>query len=342
MIDTKTKSKILIVEDSTTIAVDIKRKLLALGYDVSGIVTEGEKAVQVAGELLPDLILMDIILRGEVDGIHAAQTILERFNIPCIYVTGHTDHQLERLLQSNPYGYIVKPADSHMMKITIEMALNKHALNLQLQQSINQKEMLCKEIHHRVKNNFYIISSLIELQMENIRDAESKQLIMDIHSRIKAMSLIHERLYQSDDIDRIEFGNYIQMITKDLHNMFNLSSKTIIAKLDLEEIFLLVEQAIPCGLILNELLTNIYKYAFPENYNGEPEISISFHKKEHSTVELKVSDNGAGMSDEIDIDTCESLGLKMVSMLTKQLNGTFSITSKSGMMFVIKFKNRIT
>ncbi len=207
--------------------------------------------------------------------------------------------------------------------------------NLQL--SLREKEILLMEIHHRVKNNLQIISSLIELQADNIADSVMKMLNEDLNTRIRAMSLIHERLYQTGDFAHIDFAEYIMLITSDLQNTYQLYSSNCTVEYDTDHIELDIVTAIPCGLMLNEMLSNSFKYAFPHSFNGQKTINITFHERDSKVIELIVSDNGIGLPEDVDPTDKKTLGLSLIYLLADQIQGTISIDREGGTKYSILF-----
>jgi|GEM_PF-3419820 len=187
-----------------------------------------------------------------------------------------------------------------------------------LKASLQEKEVLLKEIHHRVKNNLQIVSSLLRLQSRKIQDKETADAFRDSQNRIKSMALVHETLYRSEDLSKVYLNEYINKLTIDLIRSFE-SGKKVKFYPELEEVFLSIDKAIPFGLILNELITNCLKHAFPAERQGE--IYVGLNSDGHSLT-LTVRDNGIGMPEDIDLNNLSSLGLILVQSLVKQLKGT--------------------
>jgi PAS domain S-box-containing protein len=205
----------------------------------------------------------------------------------------------------------------------------------QIKGSLHEKEILLKEIHHRVKNNLQIIKSLLNLQSRKIQDEELLRLFSDSQNRIRAIALIHEKLYKSKDLSSIDFAEYIKTMTQELH-MIYIENAQIKIQTELESILLNIQQAIPCGLILNELLTNAFKYAFPDGWKNEAVITISLHHESNDRIVLIVSDNGVGIPDDIDIKEAESLGLQLITILAKdQLEGEIKLERRGGTRFTV-------
>ncbi|MGC9517191.1 MAG: histidine kinase dimerization/phosphoacceptor domain -containing protein [Methanomicrobiales archaeon] len=201
--------------------------------------------------------------------------------------------------------------------------------------SLNEKEVLLKEIHHRVKNNLQIISSLLNLQSNFIEDQEYLSVFRESQNRIKSMALIHEQLYQSRDLTHINFEEYMNDIVNHLIHAYATDLRRINITKNIENVSMGIETAIPCGLIINEIVSNALKHAFPHNKSGE--IKIEF-KSQDEEYYLKISDNGIGLPPDFDINKSKSLGLKLVNILITQIDGTLEINRTGKTEFKIKFK----
>ena len=206
-----------------------------------------------------------------------------------------------------------------------------------INESLQEKVVLLREIHHRVKNNLQVISSLLNLQSGYIEDQKSLEIFRESQNRVRSMALIHEKLYQSKDLNRVEFSEYIQSLSKDLFRSYNLDASKIKLVSDLEGVKLEIDIAILCGLIVNELITNCFKHAFPEGRKGEVIISMKELKQRNFT--LVVKDNGIGFPINIDYKNTESLGLQLVNTLTDQLGGTLSLLRNGYTEFRIEFSS---
>jgi two-component sensor histidine kinase len=199
---------------------------------------------------------------------------------------------------------------------------------------LQQKELLLKEIHHRVKNNLQMISSLLRLQSGSVKDPEVLDLLRESQSRVRSLALVHQQLYSSTDLAKVDFAEHVAGFVVELFRMYNAESRRIAFKLDLENVLLDIDTAIPSGLLLNELLVNSLKHAFPGGpKDGQGEISIGLHAREPRGFILTVSDNGVGLPKELNISKPESLGLRLVCGLTEQLRGTIQHSSGPGTEF---------
>ena len=206
--------------------------------------------------------------------------------------------------------------------------------------SLQEKELLLRELHHRVKNNLQIISSLINLQSQGIKNKEDLEIFRESQSRVKSMAIIHEKLYQSTDLSNINFGEYIQSLVSYLVSYY--SKEMIEIDMDVKEDDVLnMDTAVPCGLIINELLINSLKHAFKGISHGKITIKFCSDHKKPANYTLIVADNGIGIPPEIDIDNPQRLGLQLVVSLTSQLDGKIFLDTTDGTKFTIKFKELI-
>ncbi|MDF1537209.1 MAG: PAS domain S-box protein [bacterium] len=206
-----------------------------------------------------------------------------------------------------------------------------------VRRSLEEKETLLREIHHRVKNNLQVISGLLNLQARYINDEASRGVYKDSQNRVISMALIHEKLYQARDLSRINFGDYIRHLAQNLFVSYGMKGGKVGFVLDAEPTSMVVDTAIPCGLIVNELISNAIKHAFPGGRAGE--IRVSFRKLNgEKTYELIVCDDGVGFPDGVDLYRSGSLGLKLVRILVEQLGGTLKVNNDGGVFFRIRFK----
>ena len=206
---------------------------------------------------------------------------------------------------------------------------------VELKKSADEKTVLLKEIHHRVKNNLEIISSLLELQSATIEDENVLGAVAEGRNRVKSMSLIHQKLYQTDNLASIDMQHYIEDLSRFLYNTFNIKGKEINTVVNAPNISLDVDTAVPIGLILNELISNAYKYAFMEKDAGT--INIRLSKLGDDKLELVMSDDGKGLPEDFNVSRSASLGLRLVSILTRQLKGQLTTTSENRTQFQIIF-----
>ncbi len=195
----------------------------------------------------------------------------------------------------------------------------------QIKSSLREKEVLLKEIHHRVKNNLQITSSLLRLQSDYIKDDYAKELFTESQNRIRSMALVHEKLYQSNDLSKINFIDYVKTLSNLLLRSYSADAEKVNLNVQGAELFLGIDIAVPCGLIINELISNCLKHAFPPGRNGKVMIVI---ERKNNKVSLSVTDNGVGFPQNFDYEQTSSLGLQLVRTLTKQLGGDIQIMNE--------------
>ncbi len=203
-----------------------------------------------------------------------------------------------------------------------------------LKTSLEEKEILLREIHHRVKNNLQIISSLLSLQRIQVEDKQTADILWECQGRVRTMAMIHENLYQSQDIGYINFRNYVEKMLYDIFNSYHVDEKSINLNTQVESVEMGIETAMPCGLIINELATNSIKHAFPQG-NGNIKIELKSDGKAHV---LSFADDGIGLPLDIDPKKSKKLGLMVVKTLVNQLNGAMEIDRTNGTKFIIKFR----
>ena len=204
----------------------------------------------------------------------------------------------------------------------------------QIRASLREKEVLLREIHHRVKNNLQITSSLLRLQSASIQDARARELFAESQNRIRSMALVHEKLYGSSDLSRIDFSEYVATLAALLFRSFAVSPSRIVFRVEGERVFLSVDAAVPCGLIVNELISNAIKHAFPDGRTGEVMVRIA---AEDGAVSISVRDDGIGLPPGFDIDRSDTLGLQLVRTLSDQLRAQLEVDRGPGAEFRVRF-----
>ena len=205
----------------------------------------------------------------------------------------------------------------------------------ELETSLEEKSVLLKEVHHRVKNNLQVISSLLNLQAARISDTEILSMFSESRDRIRSMALVHEKLYQSSDLAQVDFGEYLRGLSNQLMQSYSSQSRRIKMNVEIENISLGIDQAVPCGLIVNEVITNSIKHAFPDYQEGE--ITIRLHRTSSNQVKLLIRDNGIGIPSSLSLENPSTLGMQIVSLLTEQIGGEVNILRKRGTGFEITF-----
>jgi len=202
--------------------------------------------------------------------------------------------------------------------------------------SLAEKEVLLKEIHHRVKNNLQVINSLLNLQSERIQDEESLSIFEKCKNRISSIALVHEKLYESKDLANINFGEYVRTLTTQMFGSCPPNLSAVKLRINASDVFLKLNQAIPCSLIINELVMNAMKYAFPQGQEGE--IVVALKSTNKGKITLIVADNGVGLPHNFDINKSETLGMQIINALVKKLDGSFEIDRSKGSKFTILFQ----
>lgn len=205
-----------------------------------------------------------------------------------------------------------------------------------IENSLVEKETLLKEIHHRVKNNLQIVSSLLNLQANRMEDDNLKKIMTEAKNRINSMALIHQKIYQSGNLSSIDFQTYIEQMTQSMEANFNVHNKKITYDINTNGVVLDIDTSIPLGLIINELLTNIYKYAFIDRDKGR--ITINLQQKNEEELELHIADDGVGLPSNFDMNTVNSLGVKLIKGLSNQLKGAIRYENNNGTHCFINFK----
>ncbi|MEO7309651.1 MAG: sensor histidine kinase [Chitinophagaceae bacterium] len=209
-----------------------------------------------------------------------------------------------------------------------------------LEQSLGEKEMLLKEIHHRVKNNLTVIGSMLELQSNGIEDATARAALAAGQNRVSSMALIHQRLYQHENLAAIEFGGFVKDLTRQISSVFKKAAGEVQIEIQVGDTLLDIDTAMPLGLIMNELLTNSYKYAF--NGAGTGAIYIELQELQAGIFILTYTDNGPGIASNIDPKTTRSMGLRLIHQLSRQLGGNATYQYANGTRFIIQFKDSNT
>jgi PAS domain S-box-containing protein len=208
-------------------------------------------------------------------------------------------------------------------------------LQQQIEASLKEKDVLLKEIHHRVKNNLQIIISLLNLQSGYIKDETTLKAVKDGQSRVRSMALVHEKFYQSDTVTEIDFAEYLKKLCQFLYQSYGDKTDRIDVVIKGDQVLLDMDTAMPCALLVNEIVSNAYKYAFPGQRSGT--ILIELKKRDHKT-QLRISDNGVGFPAGYDFEKSESLGMQLVQALTSQIDGELNVSHENGSSFEVSFQ----
>ena len=375
----KKPNKILAIEDDDYIQEIFTSFLGTDGYDVISA-SDGVEGIEKFHKENPDLILLDLHI-PKMHGFDVLTTLVQKSpGIPVIVVSGTADiNDAIKAIRLGAWDFVTKPIlDLRVLEHAVKKAFERLRLlfenkryrerleelvlertkelekELGLRQqaeekllsSLNEKDVLLKEIHHRVKNNLQVISSLLNLQSGFLEDQKAHEILKESQNRVKSMALIHEKMYQSENLSRIDFSEYIRNLVDYLFSTYKMEADKIRLEIKVDDAYLGVDKAIPCGLIINELVSNSLKYAFPGEHNDEKdnklELQLLMEKKQNETSDedyfsLIVRDNGVGFPEDYDITQTESLGLQPVFTLVDQLQGKLQWDIKNKAEFIINF-----
>jgi len=278
-------------------------------------------------------VFADLERRGEVESVGAPS--IDWLGVP-LNINGKTIGVL--VVQSYAEGIRFGEEEKNILKFVsdqVAMTVHRKKAEDQIRASLQEKDVLLKEIHHRVKNNMQVISSLLNLQSHHVTDPFVLDMFRESQRRIRSMALIHERLYQSSDLSRVEFSQYLRNLAIHLFHSYQIDSSRVHLTMDAEEVFLNINTAIPCGLIVNELISNALKHAFPNGRNGE--VAIELHQIEGDGYCLRVRDNGVGFPEGLDFRQTGTLGMQIISTLVSQIDGRLDFQSQNGTSFILEF-----
>lgn len=331
--------KVLIIEDDPGLLELLKEKLSDMGY-LCIQAGSGKSAFNVLAKEEPDLLLLDYSLPDMSAYEFVEECRKKEVNSPFIIITGRGDEGTAiEALHSGARDYVIKDSSFlDKLPLAVKRVFTELDTEKQLEEAANklekelaEKKALLKEIHHRVKNNLQIVSSLIKLQADNCRDDKIDSFLSDLQSRISAMAIVHETLYQSDNLSGINFLDYLRSLTENLLTLYFNPAFSIELEYLGNNIFLSIDKSIPLGLIANELITNCFKHAFVEPWQGRAKISICTGISENKMAFIEISDNGLGIKpEEAEIKTTNSLGMRLIEALTEQLGARLKLIEKNG------------
>ena len=352
--------KIVVAGDKIILTPRLAELLTSCDCEIVGNTSSVEEAVEMAKRLKPDLILRDMAASGKLEGIDAFGTIQEELDSPVIFLSGYTDESpVERAKPVTPFGYIVKPFRGTEIKAAIEEALTRmdserqlRGIIEQLQReidehkrteeqskvSLDEREVLLKEIHHRIKNNLQIVSSLLDMHSLRAYDPQTVGLLKEARAKIHAMAFIHSQLYQSDRLAQVNMDRYVRELVDHLSHVYAIHKESIRFDIENSEVYLTISQAIPCALVLHELISNAFKHAFKGRQKGLIKISM-LGSTEDKTL-MRLEDDGIGIPEETDIYKTDTMGLKLVrNLVLEQLEGSITVKRDNGTKFFIEFEN---
>jgi PAS domain S-box-containing protein len=297
--------------------------------------------MELTGYMPEDLILnnkisfIDIIHQDDRELVwnNIQEALKENKSFELVYRINAADSK-EKYVWEQGRGVFSKKGDLLALEGFITDITDTKKAEEKIKKSLEEKNVLLQEIHHRVKNNMQIISSLLSLQSRHIDEEKTLNILNESQGRIKAMAMVHEKLYQSKNFDNINFADYIKSLIIQLESSYHMDTSLIKTNINVEDIYLDINTAIPCGLIINELISNIIKHAFKKGEKGT--INANFSRIGNDYI-LSVKDDGIGLPLNVDIENIDTLGLKLVNALVNQLEGTMEINRNDGTQFIIKF-----
>lgn len=252
-----------------------------------------------------------------------------------IFESNVTTHHLENIWISSTLTPIYDESGKLKKLVLVDTNItSSKQMQQQIEQSLKEKEVLLKEIHHRVKNNLQIIISLLNLQSGYIKDEVTLKAVKDGQNRVRSMALVHEKFYQAEELTEIDFGDYVEKLSQFLYQSYGDKTDRIHVKVESDHVALDMDTAMPCGLLVNEIVSNAYKYAFPEAVSGEIKIQLS---KVDGKVVMKIADNGIGLPEGFSIENSESLGMQLIQALTSQVDGELAVSREKGTAFTVSF-----
>ncbi len=342
---------VLFVDDNETIR-QLYRRILEKHVNYLYIAENGSHGLELYRKHKPDLVITDMVM-PVMNGLEMVKEI-KKIAPDAKFVVMSAYSEKDSFIESihlGVDGYLMKPVEAKKLLSLIDefagITLMKWDLAAKekkrqeaeeyLKKSLAEKDVLLREVHHRVKNNMQIISSILSMQSRNIDEPRLKEVLQESQNRIHSMALIHENLYNHKSLANIMFSSYIKSLTGNIARTYSSQQENIQFDYQIDDAYLPMDIAIPCGLIINELISNSFKYAFVNKSNGI--ISIHFKNVKEDEFMLTVSDNGVGIPAEVNIFKTKSLGMKILHKLVQQIDGEIKSDFTNGTKFIINFKS---
>lgn len=343
------KISLLFVEDNESVR-SLYNKRLRNRTEKFFLAENGEEGLEIYKQHKPDLIITDIsmpIMNG-LEMIKKIKKLSEDVKVIVMSAYSIKEYFLEAI-NLGVNGYLIKPVDPFKLyalvdelagnvllkKALAEKEIRRRVAEKNLKRSLDEKDVLLKEIHHRVKNNMQIISSILTMQERLMEDVKLKNVLAESRNRIRSMALVHENLYQNENLANIQFPNYVRSLAGNIARTYYDLQHKVRFEYEMEDIFMPLEIGIPCGLIINELISNSFKHAFSGVDNGVIHIALIRHKNKEFS--LQVSDNGVGMDSMFSLEESKSLGMRIVNKLVQQIDGKLDYDFSDGTKYDIRF-----
>jgi len=345
--DMRDHLSVLIADDEATARMLLKAAMQKEGFRVIEA-SNGQECLTLFKQEQPDIVLLDAVM-PEMDGFSCCAALQDLFDKqevseenalpPILMITSLDDSQsVEQAFSAGATDYVTKPIHWALLRHRVRGlrdSIKRRQAEAEIRRSLKEKEALLKEVHHRVKNNLQIISSLLNLQANTVVDKTALSALQESQNRVRLMAMIHEKLYQSRDLGEIRLADYIQDLANHLLHSYEINRSRIKLSITTDDILLQADTAVSCGLIINELLSNSLKYAFPTAADSDPatdsnntiEIEAQLTGSDYFCITYR--DNGIGLpvsfDAEFDLDNAKTLGLQLINTLTEQLGGILTI-----------------
>lgn len=334
--------KVLLIEDNPDdvfLVEDALKKSRTTPFDLRacGALKEGLEALR-SGEF--EVILLDLSLPDSFGLETLKRTRSAASTVPVIVMTGDRDENMGlQALKEGAQDYLIKgQIPTQLLTRAIAYAVERERTGGELRNSLRETEVLLEEVHHRVKNNLQIICSLLSMQADVVTDTAVREHLRDSQNRVRSMALIHEQLYHSESLARVEFGGYLRQLVGNIYRNYAADLGAVSINLDVDPgVMLEIESAIPLGLIMNELASNAFKYAFNGRKGGE--LRIVLRRLASGNCCLEVRDNGPGLTPGFDFAKADSMGMKLVAMLARQIKTRLNYHNDGGAVFSFEFSD---